>query len=199
VWHIQKTGVFMLKVASLIIFSMFLLATGKGFFLIEQVSKTAGRELFNPITTSEWEAKLQQEPLEFKELIQNQVRSNIMSEMSNNLLEVSQEASYRDKEKESLGNCPKCGTGNIYEGQKSFYCSRYKEDCKFSIWKEIAKSTITKTDVKALLSGKLTKPKTMTSRVGKPFTASLKLDEEFKTVFVFEAKQQTGEAVLEGK
>jgi DNA topoisomerase-3 len=115
-----------------------------------------------------------------------------MNEQNNDLLEVSQTASYRDKEKESLGSCPKCGTGSIYEGQKSFYCSRYKEDCKFSIWNEIAKATITKTDVKALLSGKLTKPKTMTSKVGKTFTASLKFDEEFKTVFVFDNDKKEG-------
>lgn len=38
-------------------------------------------------------------------------------------------------DKESLGKCPLCGKP-VYENKKSFYCSGYKEGCKFSLWKE---------------------------------------------------------------
>ncbi len=38
------------------------------------------------------------------------------------------------KEKEIIGKCPCCNSV-IYENNKSFYCSNYKE-CKFSLWKE---------------------------------------------------------------
>jgi DNA topoisomerase-3 len=161
-----------------------LISTEKGFFLIEQVSKTACKELLNPITTSEWEAKLNTDPLTFKKDIKKLVEVNIMSEMNNQNLEKTAPT------KESLGSCPKCGTGNVYEGSKSFYCSRYKEDCNFTVWKEVAKASITKSDVKILLAGKITKPKTMTSKAGKPFTASLELDSEFKVVFKFESDKE---------
>lgn len=36
--------------------------------------------------------------------------------------------------KGSLGKCPIC-SGNVYENTKSFYCSRWRAGCKFTIWK----------------------------------------------------------------
>jgi len=39
---------------------------------------------------------------------------------------------------ESLGLCPVCGTGSILENSKSFYCGRWRDGCKFSIWKDAA-------------------------------------------------------------
>lgn len=38
------------------------------------------------------------------------------------------------KEREIIGKCPCCNSV-VYENNKSFYCSNYKE-CKFSLWKE---------------------------------------------------------------
>ena len=38
------------------------------------------------------------------------------------------------QEKEVIGKCPLCGS-HIYENQKSYYCSNYKEGCKFNLWK----------------------------------------------------------------
>lgn len=35
----------------------------------------------------------------------------------------------------SLGKCPKCQDGVILENSKSFYCSQWRRNCKFSIWK----------------------------------------------------------------
>ncbi len=39
--------------------------------------------------------------------------------------------------KVSIGKCPKCG-GNVYEGNKGFYCEHYKDEktCNFTIWKD---------------------------------------------------------------
>ncbi len=34
-----------------------------------------------------------------------------------------------------FGQCPKCKEGVILENSKSYYCSEWKRDCKFSIWK----------------------------------------------------------------
>ena len=58
-------------------------------------------------------------------------------------------------EKSSLGKCPKCG-GDIYEGEKNFYCSAGRDKCGFAIWKEdkFNAMTITAANVKDVLEGK---------------------------------------------
>lgn len=58
-------------------------------------------------------------------------------------------------EKVSLGKCPKCG-GDVYEGEKNFYCSTGRDKCDFSIWKEdrFNSITITAANVKDVLEGK---------------------------------------------
>lgn len=55
-------------------------------------------------------------------------------------------------EKISLGKCPKCGS-DVYESDKSFYCSN---KCGFVIWKEdkFNKISITAANVKDVLEGK---------------------------------------------
>lgn len=58
-------------------------------------------------------------------------------------------------EKISLGKCPKCG-GDVYEGEKNFYCSAGRDKCSFAIWKEdkFNAMTITAANVKDVLEGK---------------------------------------------
>ncbi|MCD7825114.1 MAG: DNA topoisomerase [Clostridiaceae bacterium] len=38
------------------------------------------------------------------------------------------------RERTAVGKCPVCGK-DVYESEKSFYCSGYRDGCKFSIWK----------------------------------------------------------------
>lgn len=40
-----------------------------------------------------------------------------------------------EEEREIIGICPKCG-GDIWEGNKNYYCTRYREGCNFVLWKE---------------------------------------------------------------
>ncbi|MBP3370924.1 MAG: DNA topoisomerase 3 [Clostridia bacterium] len=35
----------------------------------------------------------------------------------------------------SLGTCPLCGQGTVHENTKAFYCSRWKDGCKLTMWK----------------------------------------------------------------
>lgn len=35
----------------------------------------------------------------------------------------------------ALAKCPVCGQGDVLENSKSFYCSRWKDGCKFTLWK----------------------------------------------------------------
>lgn len=59
--------------------------------------------------------------------------------------------------KENMGKCPRCGK-DVFEGNKSFYCSGYKDDppCSFSLWKDnpyfkSKRKELTKGIVKTLL------------------------------------------------
>lgn len=45
------------------------------------------------------------------------------------------EQRYKAAKNKSLGKCPLCQKGSILENTKGFYCSYWKEGCKFTIWK----------------------------------------------------------------
>ncbi|WP_304683161.1 type IA DNA topoisomerase [uncultured Clostridium sp.] len=84
---------------------------------------------------------------------------------------------YNDQ-KTPLGKCPICNK-EIYEGEKSYYCSGYKDGCKFTILKKIAGKKITNTNVTQLLTrGITTQIKGFKSKNGKTFNAKLKLVNE---------------------
>jgi DNA topoisomerase-3 len=91
--------------------------------------------------------------------------------------------------REPLGKCPVCHEGDIIEGNKGYGCSRWREGCKFVIWKTLAEKTITVPQVKALLekgqTGKLTG--FVSKKSGKKFDARLKLNLERGVEFVFDA------------
>lgn len=70
---------------------------------------------------------------------------------------------YINLRKESVGNCPRCGSP-IYESASSFYCSSGKDKCGFTVWKEDRKNgiEITAANLRDFLSGKtVTKQKKM--------------------------------------
>ena len=70
------------------------------------------------------------------------------------------------------------------ENAKAYGCSRYREGCKFTIWKVVAGKRLTARQVQALLTrGSTERIKGFKSKAGKPFAARLKLDIEFKVVF----------------
>ncbi len=88
----------------------------------------------------------------------------------------------------SFGICPLC-QGEVKKFPKSYSCSRFKEGCKFTIWKEVAKKKLTSTQVKALMSQKKTGIiKGFKSKVGKDFKACLILNKEGKVEFDFSNK-----------
>lgn len=62
----------------------------------------------------------------------------------------------RQADREEIGHCPVCGKP-VYENKMAFSCSGYKEDCKFSLWKEnkffsAFGKKLTKANAKGLLS-----------------------------------------------
>ena len=88
----------------------------------------------------------------------------------------------RDEVKEIIGFCPRCGKP-IFESDKSFYCSGYKDEenkCDFTLWKEqkFPNTKITKANAKTLLSGKTIHLKKLKSKAGKEYEADFKLKDD---------------------
>lgn len=83
--------------------------------------------------------------------------------------------------KEELGRCPECGNP-VYEGKKSYYCSGYKEGCKFQIWKNsldrLGHEDISPDQARQLLNGDTIAFTGLKSKAGKEFDAGGKLDKD---------------------
>ena len=81
---------------------------------------------------------------------------------------------------EKLGTCPACKAGEIIEGSKNFYCSQYKQGCKFSLFKQDKlmakyKKKMSKALVKQLIQKGEALLKGVVSPKGGKFDAKIKL------------------------
>lgn len=82
-----------------------------------------------------------------------------------------------DRQKESLGKCPGCGS-DVVEGEKSYSCTNRKGGCRYSIWKEdrfltSLKVRITKEVVKSLLDKGAVYSRQFVNKKGERFEAIL--------------------------
>lgn len=72
--------------------------------------------------------------------------------------------------------CPLCNKGQIRQNQKAYYCTEYKNGCKFTIWNTFAGKTLSDKNVYDLVtSGKTSKIK-FKKKDGTEYTASLMLE-----------------------
>lgn len=155
--------------------------TAKGVALIGQVHG----ELRDPVLTATWEQRLKD--IEDGKLSGSRFEQDIISFLTALLPKVSAAAPMTKTPPAGIGSCPLCKEGVIRETPKAFGCSRWKEGCKFTIWKKLAGKTLTTHQVQELLVRKKTrKLKGFTSKKGKKFDAALALDESFKVQFVFQ-------------
>ncbi len=147
-------------------------------------------ELRSPELTGEWEYKLSQ--MEQGELKRDQFMKQI-TDMTRHIVE-------RAKEHESdtvpgdfstlRTPCPKCG-GVVKENYKKFQC----QQCDFALWKIIAGRQLEPAEVETLIEKKSLGPlQGFRSRMGKPFSAILKLSPEFTTEFDFGQNNATADA-----
>lgn len=137
-----------------------LVPTEKGMKLIEIVPD----ELKSPQTTGKWErglssiAKGNMEEEKFMSSIKRYVHFLIGASSNVNKEVVFEEETKKYKSKAAnFGGCPLCKEGKILENTKAFYCNRWKEGCKFTIWKNSLDSygnTVDGVKVKKLLKDK---------------------------------------------
>ncbi|OLN29609.1 type IA DNA topoisomerase [Desulfosporosinus metallidurans] len=92
---------------------------------------------------------------------------------------------------EGLGTCPKCG-GDVIEGQKGFGCARWREGCRFVLWKTpICGKELTPNQIKSLLKkGKTPLIKGFKSKSGKSFAAYLIWDNQIEAKLKFEFEKK---------
>jgi len=158
-----------------------LVPTDKGMKLIEVVPP----ELKSPETTGKWEkglSSVSKGKMDNKRFMGSILRyvSYIVEQSKVSPQKVIFPAENRNGKKGSkkfsvLGKCPKCDSGEILENTKSFYCTNWKQGCKFSMWKDSVKAygkMLQPKDAKELLKNRkilnvdLTLPQTNEKCVG---------------------------------
>ena len=90
-------------------------------------------------------------------------------------------------------HCPKCGKGTMVFHSKCAKCS--DADCGWTLFRTVAGKSLTDEQLTQLaVNGETGIIKGFTSKAGKRFEASLSLDGDFKTVFVFPERKKTGKS-----
>lgn len=156
-----------------------LVSTDKGRALLSVVPE----DIQNPDMTGNWESRLEAiaEGKDDSALFLRDIRL------------YTQEIVDRAKQQQAhviasdLGLCPLCHGGQVIAGTKGYGCSRWREGCSFTIWRQIAGKKLTENQVKTLLAGKTTALlKGFKSKAGKSFSAKLRMDPTTgKVEFVF--------------
>jgi len=156
--------------------------------------KTAVPELVSPEMTGEWEFRLRE--IEHKKLTREQFMDGVR-EFTATIVKEAKEFTFDDHVEDSkpFGACPKCGQ-LMQERFKSYECT--SETCDFSLWKTIASHLLGREEFEALVRDRKVGPIAgFRSKAGKRFAAILKLNDEFKVEFDFEAT--TAAAMTEDK
>ena len=129
-------------------------------------------ELRSPETTGKWEKGLESiykgnmQPERFMQSIVKFVNflvkeSEILANKDKNNQDFVFENVKKNVPEKALGICPVCKKGYIFENSKAFYCSKWQQGCKFTLWKnslsKVGVSELTADIVKELLNSGLVK------------------------------------------
>jgi DNA topoisomerase-3 len=164
-------------------------ATAKAFSLIALLQGLGIPELSKPELTGDWEFKLRQ-------IQRGQLsRPAFMAEIAEMTRQIVARAKNHEHDTipgdfgELKTPCPKCG-GVVKETYKKFQCSR--EGCDFALWKIVAGRQFEPAEIEELLARKVVGPVAgFRSKLGRPFSAVVRLTPEFKTEFDFGQNGQT--------
>jgi len=158
-----------------------LTATSKGIALVHLLRHMGVTALTSPELTGEWEHKLKQmEAGHFQ-------RPKFMEEIRTFTREIVGKAKgFTDDAEGAFPDlkitCPKCGKGPFKENVRQFKC----RSCDLSLWKSLAGRPLERGEIATLLEKKIVGPlEGFRSRFGKPFSAELEFDPEWKLKFVF--------------
>lgn len=130
-----------------------LVPTPKGIKLMDILPS----ELKSPETTGKWEKGLtsiykgEMKPEFFMQSIVRYV-NYLVKEASKIHKDIEFEDSNQRLKSDAFGICPICSKGGILENTKSFYCSRWRQGCRFSFWKNVFEK-----DYGFLIDGKIVK------------------------------------------
>ncbi|HKM58898.1 MAG TPA: DNA topoisomerase, partial [Chthoniobacterales bacterium] len=165
-----------------------LAATSKGISLITLLRGIGINLLSSPELTGEWEYQL-------KLMEQGRLdRSSFMSKIKELTREIVDKAknfesdvvdgSYATIE----ARCPKCGAAELKEDYRTYHCER----CEFRLFKNIASRQLNPEEVTSLITDRKVGPLTgFRSKTGKPFSATLILNDENRLEFQFSGNENS--------
>lgn len=155
--------------------------TAKAFSLITLLRGLKIPELISPELTGDWEFKLRQ--IEKGELKRSAFMEKI-ADMTRHMVE--QAKSHRGETIEGdfatlQSPCPKCG-GVVHETYKKFQCQR----CDFAVWKILAGRQFEVEEMETLITQREVGPlQGFRSKMGRLFSANIKLTDDFEMKFDF--------------
>jgi len=155
--------------------------TAKAFSLITLLRGLDIPQLVSPELTGDWEFKLNQ-------MARGKLRrEDFMTEIAGATREIVAKAKGYESDTvpgdfgELKTPCPKCG-GVIKENYKKFQCQK----CDFFLWKIVAGRQLEIAEAEELIVKRVVGPlQGFRSKLGRPFTALIKLSPEFKAEFDF--------------
>ena len=164
-----------------------LVPTEKGLVLDSIVKEM---KIGNAEMTGQWEADLAK--IERGEMKEKDFRKDIESyatQITDELLS----SKILFPQRRSDIHCPKCGKGSLVFYPRCAKCS--DADCGWTLFRTVAGKSLTDEQLTRLaVNGETDIIKGFTSKAGKRFEASLSLDGDFKTVFVFPERKKTGKS-----
>ncbi|MBV8031059.1 MAG: DNA topoisomerase III [Betaproteobacteria bacterium] len=165
-----------------------LVPTPKAFSLLFALHMLHIVELASPELTGEWEHKLRL--IEQGKLTREQFMKEI-NELVRKVVGVIKTGEIPDVVYATVpAPCPKCGKGPVQENYRKFQCQK----CDFSLWKVTSGREWSPDEVAELVTKRVIGPLTgFRSRMGKPFSAVVRLTDDFRTEFDFGQDRGEGE------
>jgi DNA topoisomerase III len=164
-----------------------LIPTPKAFSLLFALKHFGVTEITSPELTGDWEFKLKQ--MEHGKLKRAEFMEHI-EQVTRDLVERIKHGDIPDTAFATVpAPCPKCG-GTVQENYRKFQCQK----CDFSLWKVTSGREWSPEEVAELITKRFVGPLTgFRSRMGKPFSAGVRLNGELRTEFDFGQGSASGE------
>jgi DNA topoisomerase-3 len=164
-----------------------LIPTPKAFSLLFALHMLHIVELASPELTGEWEHKLKL--IEQRKLTRDEFMKQI-NELVRKVVGIIKTGEIPDVVYATVqAPCPKCGKGPVQENYRKFQCQK----CDFSLWKVTSGREWSTEEVAELITKRSVGPLSgFRSRMGKPFSAVMRLNDEFRAEFDF--GQSSGDA-----